>query len=306
MRASVTILFVCFFSQLFSQDYVPFPTDSAAWAEEFAFADNGEIYNEGRRFHYLLGDTIINGIEYSKVFQTEDYIFMGFNPWPNELMTFLREEDKRILLVNPGDSCERVLYDFNLSIGDTLKYRPPGSDCSGFSYGPILLNIDTIQILNNQLRRAQYLSNGAYVIEGIGSIYGGLLDPGSHLDFYANLLCFTTIDSLFYSWVDNDAQYNSVEECLELYISLDIKETMNRSIAHLFPNPSSGSFQIQFGRMFEMITIHVYSDLGELIQKENFGHTDKIRTEIISDPGMYFVKIFGDDNYITTKRLIKR
>lgn len=138
--------FLCtsFFS--FSQDYVPFVKDTTTWVVS--------VYPDVLQYYNAIGDTLINGKNYIKVYR-------GYSPENISSVTLsndylsggLREENKKIYFqpfVNFND--EVLLYDFNLIIGDTFNlvgeyyYLSP-------SYSMEVVSIDSILTNGNEYRK---------------------------------------------------------------------------------------------------------------------------------------------------------
>jgi hypothetical protein len=129
------------------------------------------------------GDTTIGGLQYAKVYVKYKYEEGSVSSqWCNESVNYyehyfgaLRESGKQVLLVLGWlpDSTEYVVYDFNLSIGDTLP--SPDGDLNADPAGRIISAIDSIEILGSYRKRFVINSN-KYIIEGIGASTG-LFNP---------------------------------------------------------------------------------------------------------------------------------
>src|SRR5687767_7978753 len=118
-------LLLFFFSLSFlalSQPYHPFPTDSAQWS--IRHTHNNPFSQDSWQLK-MKGDTLLDGITYSKIYYSLDLYYGS----PNEtLHCFVREDTaKKIFAKYPVgitmDTAEFLLYDFNISVGDTLTLR---------------------------------------------------------------------------------------------------------------------------------------------------------------------------------------
>ena len=147
------------------------------------------------------GDTVIDGLQY-RILRVPAF-FNGRVPVLSVIL--LREEGAKTFYRSAEYEGERLLYDFDLVAGDTLK-RPtqPQQGCitvvdSVFSYRPPA----------GTLLRGQYITEsspgeGSYtdiLIEGIGSLQG----PTGYrecrifiLDTYQELVCFAQGDTRYY------------------------------------------------------------------------------------------------------------
>lgn len=187
------ILFLLIFAaiKLSAQQYTPFPTNNAEWNIKFSSENQIPIRSTVLLKYRLIGDTIIDNKQYSKLYsvidETTNY---------NVLKGFMREQDKKIYylehrsssypyiksLTNQTKNCIRqklneiadggefILYDFNnKQVGDTLfNYM--------YSQAAIIEHIDSVLIQNSYRKRYKILSRRGYdyVIEGIGSVREGL------------------------------------------------------------------------------------------------------------------------------------
>jgi hypothetical protein len=126
------ILFLCFlFLQLLSHaqksKYIPFPSKMISYGYIYHGRSDYEFYSVYRA--EINGDTIFNGIHYSKYYLAEKFPDNeNTNPYPNTSGTYLKfaggiRNDlatKKVYLYSLGTNTEELLYDFDLKVGDTL------------------------------------------------------------------------------------------------------------------------------------------------------------------------------------------
>ncbi|MEI6556742.1 MAG: T9SS type A sorting domain-containing protein [Paludibacter sp.] len=148
-----------------AQKYVPFPTENAQWNIYYASSIYDAPWVTTRLQYSLIGDTIINGINYRKMCRnigtTENPIFKSVGG--------LREQDKKIFYTGNGYSSynyptintERLLYDFNKKVGDVVAI----DQWRGYP----ITKIDSVKIGNEYRKRYNDC-----IIEGIGDVVGGL------------------------------------------------------------------------------------------------------------------------------------
>lgn len=163
-----------------AQTYYPFPDTNSIW---HTVGYNMFDWNEYIFNFALDGDTIIDGQNYSKVYQLADTLFG--DPASIYIGALRENQNRQILLQLPGMQ-EFVLYDFNLGVGDSIWYPVGGALCgSGYSlevreHYSVVTGLQTMQLANGQTRKAWKLAgiiNDTWV-EGIGSItWFGLLNP---------------------------------------------------------------------------------------------------------------------------------
>ena len=96
-----------------AQDYVPFLQEGNEWNTLSVVSAGLFIEGYSNYVNWCSGDTLIGGVQYTKLMGTKD----GDNP---HLFALLREEDGK-LWVRLNIQTERLLYDFNANVGDTLR-----------------------------------------------------------------------------------------------------------------------------------------------------------------------------------------
>lgn len=159
----------------------------------------------------ISGDTVVNGMTYWKyadIFHETDH--------------YLREDslEKKIYLLGEDTTTETVLYDFNLTVGDTfqgLEYqivldsitdtiRIDGADCMGHT--PPLLNLDHPKIYFFHQLPVNWWNefNPVVWVEGIGSLSN--LVYGSDQLWYDEIRVICHSDSSGF----RDYHYTSCEE----------------------------------------------------------------------------------------------
>ena len=187
-RIIILLVFIGFAKTTLAQLYQPFPVDSAMW-REWAY-DAQTTYVDNWDYQYFtFGDTLISGNTYHKIFKTGTYMRMGGPPaasysYINQYIGSYREDFfKHILFCPSGSATEQLLYDFNLSLGDSLS--------SGYNLVPgetaWVSAVDSI-LVGGQYHKQYHISGDTaavggsdfvQIIEGVGSTFGllGYLRP---------------------------------------------------------------------------------------------------------------------------------
>ncbi len=84
--------------------------------------------------------------------------------------------------------------------------------------------------------------------------------------------------------------------------SVDEKKSTDKSLI-IYPNPSSGSFQIQKGSNYSSYII--YNEAGQKIQQGNFTKSKVAETiSVKAKNGIYFIMVYDDSGNVVTKKLI--
>jgi hypothetical protein len=311
MKTSL-LLFLCTFSiyvTIFAQQYkyVPFPTHNAIWVEHHT-AEYGSTNDSSYFYCYGLknNDTIINGFTYHKLYFSFDTILRE-----SEAIGGIREDsNKRVYMwyfkctsFGYTEVCnmDRVLYDFSLKIGDSIK-APRDTIMSTPEYilshplSQILMKIDTV-LLGSELRKRfffgpslthGYLPWGIW-IEGIGYMRGLLYPTG---DFPANglwndLVCF---------WQDGKEvyHYDYYPKCFDYLISAVESETIGKNVM-ITPNPMTNECTFSFSERYNQQRLEIYDLYGKLkfyafiINRKAYTFNNRG----ILKPGLYLFRVTG-------------
>ena len=162
-----------------------------------------DVYHTDIQF--IEGDSIIDGVAYRQAW------VKGPNDNEPRIDGFVREEDKRVYYrrqLSYGLEEEVLLYDFNLTVGDTVTVN--------FGNTTLLVMEESEVEVDGVMRRQLGLGNpdnglspfsevDEYWIEGVGSTHGFLnsgCEPWSWFGAFVHLLCYYENDDLIW---DNEA-----------------------------------------------------------------------------------------------------
>ena len=264
-----------------AQDYVSILQEGNEWNTLCVVSAGLFIEGYSNYVNWCSGDTLIDGAQYTKLMGTED----GENP---HLFTLLREEDSKVW-ARLNNQTERLLYDFNANVGDTLRIGYFGEE----------LIVDSISIEQiGGIDRKMYWFGLEYDfigepyaietwIEGIGSSFG-LLYSGTEdvVGGYSVGLCFHQNGDLIWQ----NPQYG--------YCTYDDVEDNKDSEISIYPNPVRDIVVIEGIEVFE---VHVFNSLGQLIKETNNNVLDLSDQEA----GIYIIKVITPSETIT-KQIIKK
>src|SRR3990170_4659238 len=193
MKTLLTFIALSFFISLSkAQKYIPLPLDSAYWRESYTWQSpfDPPYYDYTEYINQTAGDTLINGLIYTKIFQK---ISVGGNI-SNDIIAVLRQDTlkKKIYAIEKDSTNEKILYDFNLNIGDTvlsfLVFQNNNCDIVTIN------NIDSLLI--NEIYHKEFFTIGCYFpntdysfIEGIGGSTGLLAPPSGSMNWETKLIC---------------------------------------------------------------------------------------------------------------------
>lgn len=201
MRKLVIVLFLCLWIPSMAQAYKPLLDTYNEW--HFTGCNFGCLTDT----YYTNGDTIVDGVDY-KVLDGFHFISRSF---------LLREEEtaKTVFLnfVQSSGNSEYLLYDFSLSVGDSIDLKNP---ISPFPINGGYYRLDSIiprPLVDGTDYRHFYLSpsesntvstNNAIWVEGVGSL--SLINAPSgepNINEAGHLSCFFKNGALFYSNLDS-------------------------------------------------------------------------------------------------------
>jgi hypothetical protein len=277
MRLTFLVTFFVFSSSLVAQEWFPI---GANW-----YYNQVDFLLMGERFKYfeVTGDTTIQG-KYCHTIEGECECSEF------ALVNYLHVDGEQIFYFDEVSSAFRILYDFGLAPGDTLKY---------FSYNHgetqyVLDSITTLDINGYALRvqHFQYVNGiwelGDKVFEFIGSnrcLYPliGVCDPGT-----GGLRCYEDGILGLYKFIDID-------------IPCDYKTTatvdLQQPSVKVYPSPAHDYFIIEAERpMSQLEVINIHSG-SVLFQSTPVQHTARIDRRDFP-AGTYLIRIRLDNDSV--------
>ncbi|MFL5764811.1 MAG: T9SS type A sorting domain-containing protein [Bacteroidia bacterium] len=312
MKLRLLILFLLFFKAGFSQLYQPFPTDSAEWRQH-----SGTYYypwiNYRDYIYYIPGDTIIASNSYHKIYRTQivtgEYYYSPSGPFSivdgprmtdtNLYVGAFREDTLKHIYYYPDTATvtgEQLLYDFNLTVGDTL----PSYNSGYFAGTNYVSALDSI-LIGGAYHKRYHISNPSgyidfvQIVEGVGSTFGlleNLIDPFEWSD---NLICFSRRGVKVYS------PDTTTTDC-SLPVPLGISEAQTKPEIRIFPNPTSGQIEIEASGFYGK-TLRITNMLGEVVYVTKM--ENRVSLDLTSLPkGVYFLKAISDEGQTSTQKII--
>lgn len=260
------------FTEAQNRDYLPVVNQGAVWFEtytNYSWPPSPYGYSYcGRK--YLDGDTIINNIEYSKIYHEEldinctDIVISG-----PEYYGAIREDipEQKVWYFPPDSPLEFLYFDFSLSAGDTVAWD------SWFNGGTGLYltvsDIDTITTIDGVERRRWLFdqdpnSDESSMIEGIGCS-SGLLASYEVIFEYWNYLISLNIDT-------SPVYCNNFYGCeipTDTCTTVGMHSYSNNSHLHVYPNPVIAGNPIAITGIpdskNEPVIIELYDRLGKKV-----------------------------------------
>lgn len=155
--------------------------------------------------YFFNGDTLINNLNFFKLYKSGVAQYDTPFYYDNIYVGALRDDNDKMFFIKKNRQVETLLFDFNLSIGDTIK--------SHIGKDKIIVSIDTLQNGRRVFYHNRDHFNLGYFIEGIGA-NGGLFSAGSayiilHSGEQTNyLICYSENNSLVF-----ESEMGQVSNC---------------------------------------------------------------------------------------------
>lgn len=297
IRALFFILTLSFFqTQITAQELVREGTQWNIYAVYWSFPPSAETISVK-----IEGDTLINDVSYKILHESYD----SLNTSWLETNEYIREDSTKKVYLLTEDLGEIILYDFNLTVGDTFPIM--GSDSwAGCDYMTVI-QVDTIGLFNGEMRKKWTLESNAvngifgYTVhwyEGIGSS-GGLTryiteQYGCWEHYPYNLLCY---------YNDNGEQiFNESGACW----LVPVKELNTADGISVYPNPTKDNIRIESKQVDRNIEkVQLYSAAGQLLSTTNINSiTGKLSLSGYQN-GAYYLLIEDSIGILRSVKLIK-
>ena len=296
--------------RLYSQNYYPFPDSNAIWN---TVGENIYSSNEFRIRYGIFGDTTINSRIYHKIYNLYDTNLIHQN---STYFAAMRNDDKKVIINIPGYP-ETVLYDFSLSVGDTIWYEIGGEAMhNGIylylqSHWKTVVSIDSIILENGEYRKRWHLNANINMsdtwVEGVGSVdWFGLFNP-------IITDAITNGDNYYFACFkkNNQVVYLNNPLCdycfCQLYTNIEEQNSEKKEIITFYPNPTKNKINIRINESGKSkYKIEIYNLIGDQYIEKTINLEKDIEIELDNfKRGMYLIKVLNLDNKIVrTKKLI--
>jgi len=293
------VLFLCLISttsRAQSLNYQPFDLQNSIWEEwYYDFIQERERYN-----YFTNGDTTINNLVYQKLYISGQSTinFYSSPPFPTlwtdftRLEAYIRENsNKQVYAIQSAGGSEKLLYDFNLALGDSIKV--PSFHFTNLD-SAVVIAIDSILVCSTMRNRYLLAPIGTSVLhplywtEGIGSSHG-LFPRYEQFESGTSHVCF------------------SDSNCPPCALILSNTTKLNNEITSLatsYPNPTSTKTYIQLNNSSPLTQIKVLNNLGQAILSQTTNHQEVIIDSEEWPKGIYFI-VIEQEHKKQTLRLIK-
>jgi hypothetical protein len=303
------LLFVCLLtlsSCLVAQTsiYKPFPKHNASWRE----MSGGYQSSDCKDYQYIIrGDTLIDSLAYHILHLSgvKYYETMYGEDCSWDIMSYLNEDfamfrndsaQRKVYARDMTGGPERMLYDFDLDMGDTL----PSSMHTFWGDIVTVCSVDSILIGNKYHRRLGMASNYwgepdsnyVHIIEGIGSTSGlfGFLSPP--FEFGSYLLCFI---------------YNGITVYPDTTIQCILvgNQEKDKPQFSIYPNPLTQHGRISLDRWYDSVRLRMFALDGREISSYEYWHTNELqidRAQLVA--GIYILSLALDGKTASPLKLV--
>ncbi len=243
--------------------------------------------NYGTEILFFEGDSIIDNITYKKLYASYDSLTT------RNYKALIREENNKVYLRHYNEP-EALIYDFNLSIGEsTTIYSPEG-------YGFIEITINDISWLEYEgFFRKKYTLNGIYPefwIEGIGSSFGPIYSK-----IYDFIICPDWTLTCAYA---DEQQIYQLEGAPCYSTSVGVNSLKN-SPTLVYPNPVHLGNSILISNDIGIKKIQLFDYSGNQLKSIKLDHQDKYYIETKSlKKGVYLLKIVDIKGASSSNKLL--
>lgn len=308
----VLFIFACSMHYyVFSQTGLRFPDSNAVWSQqECKFS--------------VKGDTLLDGKHYQKFYSQCDTNNFSFDFNLASYYAAVRQDSNRVFVWHPLDTCERLVYDFNIVEGDSIEvWTMPYSYISGVST-PVckrLLHVYSSQnhSFEDGVPRKLVQFNDFHLgmqltwIEGIGCNYGlfhpfyyvpGLCSFGFNEDIQNNawLLCLQQDASILHI-----TNMSPIDPSNCFYFFHYGISTIEKNQTELYPNPAKDNCTLLYYLDTEQKgSIEIFNLLGEKVFS-----CDLITEETSFDfstasfnEGVYLCRILVNNEVVSSNKLV--
>jgi len=243
---------------------------------------------------YFNGDTIINSNLYNKLYVHQidtlfEYDFgseipISFTVYSGTFYgVSFRQDSTKVYFVLKDSTSESLYCDFNMVIGDTLKYINNGNNSI----------VDSILThnFNSEIIREFKLDNGWSFYESIGNELGLFKGFGIGIEGGVYLNCFEQDGITF----PEDLGFGNPTNCGAGFITNANENSKYRFETSIFPNPNDGHFNLNINKL-GTYQLKVYNAIGQLVLQNavEMGNTEINLIAKGVSAGLYFVEISNE------------
>ena len=99
-----------------------------------------------------------------------------------------------------------------------------------------------------------------------------------------------TTDGDYAVVITDNNNCSDTSNCVSI-ITIGIQEVLDSGGIAIYPNPTTSEYTIEFGEVHPNVALEVTNNLGQIIATEQFYEVKSIKTALIAEPGVYFIRL---------------
>jgi|GEM_PF-2933460 len=309
--------YILLFSVILTSQYCKaqhwFP-NSANWKfnkqEQLSFPAHGYIN------YKVANDTILNGIS-TKTILVDTLNYNGNSSLEDSIYVY--ESNSNVYYWNGNQF--KLMYNFNLGVGDTLAVEVEQLKCDSVS--PIVIDSISHLSVNSDSIKVQHVSYTLYatselgfnqtiqekLIEKVGNESSFIFAPSCIIKdelVYTGLRCYND-DSISYKngWWEN--RFPAVKCDSLIYDTTTGLQKIKKESISIYPNPTNDYITISEldNNNLKSTYIEIYNLAGKKVEELNLKSKEIINMKSFQG-GIYFLRVYQDKNTFDVIKLIKR
>jgi len=293
-----------------SSVYHPFPDSNAAWCCQWDGHTSPDCYRNWTTYQFN-GYAQIGIYTYSRLeahsftihyVENQNFFCVEQDTAVSSDSVYIRQDNflKTVWMYDSASFSDRVLYNFNLAVGDTLD-TTKAYWANGFGGTKIITSVDSILMNGNYRKRFNYntgctmnFDTDTSMIEGIGSLHG-LMFPPSCFEFSFHLNEMTQDNAILFGDTTGDACHD---------FASGINEIKTDNTFTISPNPFHDFAILEGSKAHENSQLLIYNSFGdEVRQQEIISKFTIIQRDGLGD-GIYFYRVVDSNRNLATGKFI--
>ncbi len=302
MKRLVLLFTIIFLNFCYAQPYLPILEDGNAWSVDVLYCPFNPPYQTQWTVTQQItinGTVDINGVVYKQIYRD------------SQPSCLLREENGVVYKYDDSDNSEKILFDFNVEVGDVffvLDLAYDFDNCSGGGQNLSIwyieaFEIETLYIAGANRKVIKFLNQlspqGGEVlawIEGIGTVAGLEVPwPLEDVTCGSSLACFKNNGITHFM--------NGATSCDNTTLGLD---SFSSEEIILYPNPVVNTSILQLPEAASIDLLKVFTINGKLIKEEIITKDHATIYHMDYASGLYFYQTFSENKLIKTEKFIVR
>ncbi|MBX2892695.1 MAG: T9SS type A sorting domain-containing protein [Saprospiraceae bacterium] len=279
-------------------NYIPLVTPDNEWVADYFYPLFPSLSPEIRRYTFSSDSTLLSGKYYRQLIYSKN---MSSGPWQST-GEYLREDNGKVFKIwGNGNQPERLIYDMDFGVGDTLVPHPDPALGQGDRK---IVQVGTIELLDGEPRKFLLLKSSQCIdttmwIEGMGDVarlFWTEVFCSMGEDFPpAFIRCFSTNGQLLYKRPDVDGCYTSSSKDVVLP---EMK---------VYPNPASDVLLFDMEDISLINSVNIFDATGHLMLS-NQKFLSKSKIDVSHLPNGFYIGIayFKNETQKSFKIIINR